>query len=260
MGAIIAAGVATGWPDEEIVHRIRSAFVDSSPLSDIAFPMIAMTHGMLVRDRLKEHFGDTEIEDLWLPFYCVSSNLTTGTYQLHQRGRLRRALRASAALPGVMPPVIWDGQVLVDGAVTNNMPVDVMRRWHRGAVVGIDVAEEGAIMPADVEPPASLWRWVTSGDWRRGPPIVSLLIRTATLASSLSSEDLARNTDLLITPMIHGVGLQDWKAFDPAVEAGYQATAEALKTLKAPLTRLRETEHAHEMFSETAEPLVAAQG
>ena len=257
MGAIIAAGVATGWPDEEIVRRIRHAFVDSNPLSDIALPMIAITRGLVVHDRLKEHFGDIDIEDLWLPFYCVSSNLTTGTYQLHQRGRLRRALRASSSLPGVMPPVIWDGQVLVDGAVTNNMPVDVMRRWHRGAVVAIDVAEEGAIKPEDVQPPTSLWKWFTSGDWRRGPPIVSLLIRTATLASSLSAEDLARDTDLMITPMIHGVGLQDWKAFDPAVEAGYQATTEALKSMKAPLTRLRETEHQHEIFAEPSEAAAA---
>jgi NTE family protein len=235
MGAIIAAGVATGWPDEEIVRRIRHAFVDSNPLSDIALPMIAIT------------------------FFCVSSNLTTGTYQLHQRGQLRRALRASSSLPGVMPPVIWDGQVLVDGAVTNNMPVDVMRRWHRGAVVAVDVAEEGAIKPDDVEPPASLWKWFASGEWRRGPPIVSLLIRTATLGSSLSTEVLARDTDLLVTPMIHGVGLQDWKAFDPAVAAGFQATTEALKTLKTPLTRLRETEHEHEMFNEPTETAAAPQ-
>jgi NTE family protein len=240
MGAIIGAGLAMGWEDAEIVRRIRHAFVESNPLTDIAFPMIAMTHGRLVRNRLEEHFGDVAIEDLWLPFFCVSSNLTSGEYHLHERGVLRKALRASASLPGIMPPQIQDGQVLVDGAVTNNLPVDIMRRWHRGAVVGVDVAEEGAIRPPDVARPPSFWRWVAAGHWRKGPPIVSLLIRAATLSSARSVEDLARNTDLLITPMIDGVGLQDWKAFDPAVEAGYQATQAALKTLKRPLTRLHE--------------------
>ncbi len=242
MGAIIAAGVAMGWPDEEIERRIRHAFVQTSPLSDIAFPMIAMTRGNVVRQRLEEHFGEVLIEDLWLPFYCVSSNLTTGEDQLHDRGMLRKALRASASLPGVMPPQIVDGSVLVDGAVTNNLPVDIMRRWQRGAVVGVDVAEEGAIRPGDVQPPASLWKWIASGAWRRGPPIVALLIRAATVSNARTAENLARNTDLLITPMIDGVGLQDWKAFDPAVEAGHQAAVAALETLKRPLTHLREAD------------------
>jgi NTE family protein len=242
MGAIIAAGVAMGWEDEEIVRRIRHAFVDSNPLTDIAFPMIAMTHGRLVRDRLQEHFGDVLIEDLWLPFFCVSSNLTSGEYHLHERGMVRKALRASASLPGVMPPQVFEGSVLVDGAVTNNLPVDIMRRWHRGAVIGVDVAEEGAIRPPDIERPPSFWRWIASGRWRRGPPIVSLLIRAATLSSARSVEDLARNTDLLITPMIDGVGLQDWKMFDQAVEAGYEAAQASLKTLKKPLTQLHETD------------------
>ena len=245
MGAIIAAGVAMEWPDEEISRRIRHAFVDSSPLSDIALPMIAMTQGRLVRERLQEHFGEVMIEDLWLPFYCVSSNLTTGEAHIHDRGKLKRALRASASLPGVMPPQIQDGEVLVDGAVTNNLPVDIMRRWHRGAVVGVDVAEEGALKPLDVERPKSLLKWIASGAWRRGPPVVSLLIRAATVSSTRSFEDLARQTDLLVTPVIDGVGLQDWRAFDPAVEAGYQAMLAALKTLDRPLTEIRGVEVEH---------------
>ncbi|HQR89941.1 MAG TPA: cyclic nucleotide-binding domain-containing protein, partial [Caulobacter sp.] len=75
MGAVIAAGLAMGWDDGEMETRIRQAFVESSPLDDIAFPMIAMTRGDKVKARLEEHFGDIQISDLWLPFFCVSSNL-----------------------------------------------------------------------------------------------------------------------------------------------------------------------------------------
>lgn len=242
MGAIIGAGVAIGWSDQEIVERIRKAFVDSSPLADIAFPMVAMTRGHTVRQRLKENFDDVAIEDLWLPFFAVSSNLTTGDYQVHEMGSLRRALRASAALPGIVPPVVADGAVLVDGAVTNNLPIDVMRRWHRGAVVGVDVAEEGELRPDEIERPPSLWRFVTSGQWRRGPPIVGLLIRAATVSSQRSPEEVARYSDLVVAPMIEGVGVQDWKMFEPAVEAGYQATVAALASLKKPLTELHEAD------------------
>ena len=71
---------------EELEERIRKAFVDSSPLADIAFPLTALTHGRRVRERLAEHFGDRQICDLWLPFFCVSANLTTGGYKLHRQG------------------------------------------------------------------------------------------------------------------------------------------------------------------------------
>src|SRR5690606_19264848 len=64
MGAIIAAGVAMGWDDVELEQRLRKAFVSSSPLDDIAFPLLAMTRGQKVVERLAEHFGDTTIGDL----------------------------------------------------------------------------------------------------------------------------------------------------------------------------------------------------
>lgn len=64
MGAVIAAGLAMGWQAVEMDQRIRQAFVDSSPLSDIAFPLLAMTRGRMVDRRLETHFGDAEISDL----------------------------------------------------------------------------------------------------------------------------------------------------------------------------------------------------
>ncbi len=238
MGAIIAAGAAMEWEDEEIVRRIRHAFVDSSPLSDMALPIIAMTRGSVVKQRLRDNFGDVEIEDLWLPFFCVSSNLTSGDYHLHQRGRLRRALQASSSLPGVMPPVIWDNNVLVDGAVTNNLPTDVMRRWHRGPVIGVDVAVAKALTPEDVKAPASLLRWFLSGEWRKGPPVVSVLMRSATVSSARDQSSIRDACDLLVIPKVEGVELRDWKAFVPAVESGHAAMTATLRGLDQPLIDL----------------------
>ena len=239
MGAIVGAGAALLWDDAEISRRIRSAFVDSSPLADIALPLIAMTQGKLVKERLKANFGDVLIEDLWLPFFCVSSNLTLGDYHLHQRGRLRRALQASSSLPGVMPPVIWDdGSVLVDGAVTNNMPIDIMRRLQRGPVIGVDVAVAKALTAEDVKRPASLWRWILAGEWRKGTPVVSLLMRAATVSSLRDQNSMKDSCDLMVVPKIEGVELRDWKAFDPAVASGYEAMKAALAGLKEPLIDL----------------------
>jgi NTE family protein len=239
MGAIIAAAVAMGWDDEEIDWRIRKAFVDTSPVNDAAIPLIAMTHGHLVAARLKEHFEDKQIADLWLPYFCISSNLTSGAYQLHRRGLLREALRASIAIPGLLPPVTQDNNVLVDGAVMKNFPTDVMRAMHLGPIVGVDVTRGRNITADDVARPSSVWRWIFSGEWRKGPPIVSLLMRAATV--STSGEWLANReaSDVLVAPKMDDIEIRDWKAYDPAVVAGHEAMSEALAKLTRPVTDLR---------------------
>jgi NTE family protein len=239
MGAIIAAGIAMGWDDPELDRRIRQAFVDTSPLDDIAIPFIAMTRGDKVRERLTEHFGDRCISDLWLPFFCVSANLTTGAYQLHRTGLVREALRASISLPGVLPPVTDGKNVLVDGAVVKNFPADIMRSIQLGPIVGVDVGRGRSIEAEDVQRPASIWRWLLSGEWRRGPPIVSVLIRSATVRSGAELAIAHQATDVLVQPDVDMIEIRDWKAFAPAVEAGYAATRDALSALTRPVTDLR---------------------
>jgi NTE family protein len=239
MGAVIAGGVAMGWNDEELQVRIREAFVDTSPLTDIALPLLAMTHGLKVNERLAHHFGDTQIADLWLPFFCLSSNLTTGAYQMHRRGLLRRALRASVSLPGILPPATDDQNVLVDGAVMKNFPADVMRASQLGPIVGVDVTSGRSITADDVARPASVWRWIWSGDWKKGPPIVSLLMRAATVSTSRDLAAARDATDVLVTPDTSKVEIRDFSAYAPAVAEGYRATIEALDKLDRPVQALR---------------------
>jgi NTE family protein len=239
MGAIIAAGVAMGWDDVELDQRIRAAFVDTSPLDDIALPLLAMTRGVKVSERLAEHFGSAEIPDLWLPFFCLSANLTTGAYHMHTRGLVRRALRASVALPGVMPPATEGDNVLVDGAVMKNFPADVMRANHLGSIVGVDVSGSRNITADDVARPESAWRWIRSGLWRRGPPIVSLLMRAATVSTGRDLIAAREATDVLIMPEMAGVEIRDWTAYAPAVKEGYAAAIEALDKLDGPVQAIR---------------------
>ena len=122
MGAIVGAGVAMEWDDAELDWRIRKAFVESSPLDDLTLPLITMTRGRKVRERLAEHFGDRQICDLWLPYFCGVTNLTTGAYQIDRRGLVREVLRASLSLPGVLPPVTVGPDVLVDEPYLTILP------------------------------------------------------------------------------------------------------------------------------------------
>jgi NTE family protein len=197
-----------------------------------------MTHGDKVRDRLAEHFDGRYIADLWLPFFCLSTNLTTGAYQLHKTGLVREALRASISLPGILPPVTSGNDVLVDGAVVKNYPADVMRAIQLGPIVGVDVGRGRSIEAKDVQA-TSIWRWLLSGDWRRGPPIVSLLIRSATVRGGPELAQSHAATDVLVQPEVDDIEIRDWKAFDPGVAAGYAATIAALDELSRPVVDLR---------------------
>ena len=234
MGAVIAAGPALGWSQEELEVRIRRSFVETDPLSDITFPMLAMTRARKVDRLLADAYGDVDIADLVRPFFAVSTNLTTGRIEVHRRGLMRRAMRASIAIPGIMPPTIIDGQVLVDGAVLKNFPAEVMRQMTSGPIVGVDMSQARGVDPAMVERPPSIWRLLATGAWRRGPPIVSILMRSATLVTDAELEASRAVTDLLVQPTPDGVDIRDWKAFDPAVEAGYRAMRDALATLDGP--------------------------
>lgn len=240
MGAVVAAGLAMGWDRDEMDARMRAAFVASSPLADIAFPLVAMSRGGRVDSRLAEHFGETTISDLWLPFTCVSTDLTTGELRAHRTGKLRRALRASISLPGVLPPVVEDGHVLVDGTLVRVLPVDLAQELHDGPTVGVDVAESAGLTPDDLKLHPPGLAWLLSGAWRRGPPIVSVLIRSATMPTARAMAATRDRADVLIEPKLADIELRDWKAYDRAVEAGRRAALEAARGLVlAPTTPSR---------------------
>lgn len=223
MGAIIAAGLAMEWTPAELSERIDEAFVQKNPLSDVTLPLLGMVKGRRVENLLKEHFGDRTIPNLWRPYYCVSSNLTAGSIHVHTRGLIREALRASIALPGILPPMVHAQALLVDGAVTNNLPVDIMRGFQSGPIIAVDVARGRAVGPELIEEHLAC-------PWYQRilkPPIVSILMRSATISSEEHDRRQALNADLLLTPPLGDIEIRDWKSFDRSVDIGYEyATAQ----------------------------------
>ncbi len=232
MGAIVAACVAMGWEDDEIETRIRKAFVETNPLGDYVLPVVSLSAGKRVADRLEEHFGNALIEDLRTPFFAVSTNLMSGKSHVHRSGRLRDALRATIALPGILPPIVTGpDSLLVDGAVLNNFPVDVMREAHRGSIIGVDVSQRSGLDINDYINPPKFLSWVALRGLQAAPPIASLLIRAATI--TVDPWRGREATDLLITPEMPDIDLRDWKKYDDAIAAGYEATVAALQAQPA---------------------------
>lgn len=235
MGAIVAAGVASRWNDQELADRFRKAFVEVNPLSDYTLPLISLFAGRRVTRLLRAAFGENDIEDLVLPFYCVTANLTTSNADVHTVGRLWRWLRASVSIPGVLPPFNEAGEVHVDGGVIDNFPVRAMRRLGRGVTIGVDIDTGGALAAgAGVEEPWSAWQFFRRLIWKRNetlpiPSIVRILLRSALVASTSRAAEDRSASELLIVPPMNHIDLLDWTSFDAAIEVGYRTTMERLE-------------------------------
>jgi len=240
MGAILGAGVALEWPHEELVERFRRSFVDTNPLNDYTLPLLSLVSGRKVSRLLRQEFGDIDIQDLPLPFFAVSSNLTTGRIAVHRSGPVWRWLRASVAIPGVLPPIFHKGEVHVDGGAMNNLPVDVMRDIGRGPLIGIDVAADRAFTTDfdDVDVPG-LWKamfWFRAKKKRVN--IFQILWRAGMVNSAAATVTNREQTDLLLQPPLETVDMLNWKAFDQAIEMGYRYTQERLRTVPESLRGL----------------------
>jgi NTE family protein len=192
-----------------------------------------------ILDAVRDILGEATIESLPIPYTAVTTDLISGKSVWLQRGPVDEAIRASIAIPGLLPPIVIDGQVLVDGAVLKNLPTEVMRQMHSGPIIGVDMSEARGVDPDLIEHPPSIWRLIVTGAWRRGPPIVSILMRSATLTTDADIESSRAATDLLIQPTPDRLDIRDWKGFNVGVAAGYLAASEALARLDGPVTGLR---------------------
>lgn len=131
MGAFMSALVAGGLDSVEMAHVARETFVRNNFLNDYAVPRVFLIRGRRFGARLREVFGDGAIEDLRRTYFC-STSLTTGATVVHDRGPLAVWVGTSMAVPGVAPPITYEGELLCDGGVVDNLPEALLR--YKGKV------------------------------------------------------------------------------------------------------------------------------
>jgi predicted acylesterase/phospholipase RssA/CRP-like cAMP-binding protein len=229
MGALVAAAI-NYYPSTEDQDRLAQRYFSKKMLHDSTLPISSLMATRKVTHVMQTLFGDVQIEDLWRPFFCISSNLTRSEQVVHRSGDLWKAVRASIAIPGVFSPLCMDGDILVDGGVMNNLPVDVMREdCEGGTVIAVNVnpAKEGH-RPWDFGPSISGWQVL----WSRLNPFakrmrVPTLFETVTRATVMNSRNRLRSmldqADILIEPDTSQFASMDWSAYEQIAEQGYQA-------------------------------------
>jgi predicted acylesterase/phospholipase RssA/CRP-like cAMP-binding protein len=242
MGAIVGSALALEWPRAEM-ERLASLFVSRRRLLDPTLPLTSFMASGKVTRLYQRLWGDTRIEDLWRPLFIVSSNLSKAEPVIHRGGLLWECARATTAIPGTFSPMLLDGDVLVDGGVLNNLPIDVMR----------DVVETGTVVGVNVVPSQSrvrtgksryrfgptlsgfrlLWnRVMPLGRKLRAPSLLGILTRSTEINSAwrARAEEFRRHADLLIEPALGRFRTLDFDAWEKIVGAGYESGGEQLRS------------------------------
>jgi predicted acylesterase/phospholipase RssA/CRP-like cAMP-binding protein len=231
MGAMVGAVHALGLGPDAALDRCR-AWTREGPWSDYTLPMASITRGRRLRRALERLLGRGRIEDLWIPFACVTSNLTRATADEHRAGPLVPLVLASNSVPGLAPPVYHLDEVHVDGGVMDNLPVGTLRRMGAGFVIAVDVGTELhlAAPPGVSECPGGwtlLWDQVRRRP-RRAPPVFASLTRAFTLASDERAQAARRNADFTLIPPLEPFASSDFSSIDAIAECGLAHARERL--------------------------------
>lgn len=233
IGAVMAAAYAVFPQAVEREQRLREGLARRRRLFPMTLPISSLSSGHAMTDALRSPagFGDLQMEDCWLPLFMVSTNLTTAQPKLHREGPIWRAARASASIPGLLPPVCWDGELLVDGAILDNLPVGVMHQLLQGGrVIAVDVEPSIDLrVGRPFEPAISGWRlllrqWNPLREALQVPRMAAVVGRAQAVRGpgdgrSKLSEDAG---DVLVRPPTSGANAFDFRRFEVLVEAGYR--------------------------------------
>jgi len=225
MGASVASQYALGWSSDEVARMLKKVYVEIKPQKEYTLPLLSFVGTKKAQMCGVMIYGDLDVSDTWLPFFCVSSNLTTAQQVVHRRGLLRDAVLASAALPAFVPPILHGNELLVDGGLLNNVPTDVMREAGCGVVLASEVSvEEDSVFNSDRIP--TTWE-LLRGKFRKSkrvkfPSMFELAFRASLLHSTSMQNAAVESADFCFRPPIDRFGLVDFLKIDEIVELGHQ--------------------------------------
>jgi predicted acylesterase/phospholipase RssA/CRP-like cAMP-binding protein len=240
MGAIFAGGVARGWSADLIMEHVRELFASRWALYDFTIPFTSLLAGKKLDRVLDGLFGDLAILDMWTPFFCVATSIVRARAEVHDRGRLRDAIRSSCSIPGLFPPFKAVKDLLVDGGLVDNLPIDAMSERCPGPIIAVDVfpyqrhkSEKTRELAEGLS--ARVVEWLKpSRDL--GPPLFDILMQSSLLGSQRTNE-LSRAHHppaLYLTPQLDRFRILGWHAYEQLFQAGYDCARREIDADRLP--------------------------
>lgn len=143
-GGVVAACYATTNSFAAMKQKFYNIVTQSDysvSWRSLTWPAISLFNAKNFTNAQKNAFGDVRIENLWIPYFCISCNLSNNAEVVHRTGFLWETLRASTSIPGIIPPMVMNGHLHVDGGLLNNLPVDVMRNYigYKGRIIAVEL-------------------------------------------------------------------------------------------------------------------------
>ena len=231
MGALIGAQFACDVPLDEIRDRtMRFATGGEMP----TIPLISLVSGKRVQRDLRKMFGERAVDATWRPFFAAACNLSRASTAVQDSGPLWRAVLASNSPVGLFPPVLYNGDLLVDGAILENVPVGAMRvrlgtplekRRGNGTIIAIDVDVQDYMGVDPALQRLSAWRKM-SGFFRSGiaptPGIGDILYRAGHIGGLNQRARTIAQSDHYLEPPVGAFALMAYRQAAEIVEVGYR--------------------------------------
>ncbi|MBT8137815.1 MAG: patatin-like phospholipase family protein [Gammaproteobacteria bacterium] len=223
IGAVFSGSVLEEYDDAYIEATSRKAFLSRNPLGDWTVPLVSISRGNRLTSMLRMTFGDRLFEQCWIKGFCVATNLSKGRIERIDQGRLRLAIRASISLPALAPPVERNGDILIDGGLLNNFPVDEMKKMGADHVLALNLGGQSewraSFNGLDPEAPL-LRRWRSLHDQEQIPTIGPVLVRSMMLGNNANFEKMRAAADVLIDIDATEYGLLEFGAMDALIKLG----------------------------------------
>jgi predicted acylesterase/phospholipase RssA len=233
MGACIGAMTALEYDEQTMVRLCMETFIHPRPFSQYTLPLISLLRHGVFDKSASNTYGEGDIEDCWIKYFCMASNLSNAQELVLSNGSLQQAVLASMAMPGTVAPRIHSEGLLVDGGMLNNLPADIMQQ-HAHVVVSIDATTERKIQASIKEFP-SPWSILLNKLLRREqhmdiPGIMDIMMRSALLASAQHEKRVKECSHLYLRLPVGDYKLMDMNKISEIVEAGYRYTHTMLET------------------------------
>lgn len=244
-GAIVAGYYALHEYIEEVPAELKELTdITSKTVSwrNFTWPCVSLFYGKAYTEKQKKIFGNVRIENLWIPSFCVSCNLSDNTQVICRNGYLWKTIRSSTAVPAIFPPVVINGDIHLDGGILNNLPVDVMRKLMGGR--GIIIASELTHYSKDTNdynfPPVLTLRQalmtkskISNHDYKF-PPFVETFLKALLAGSSAKQYENGLAADILICPDLSKYSLLSLtdEEMNEIIDLGYKSTLIAIKKWK----------------------------